>query len=235
MKGVMKQWFDACPFASVFALTLAISIPQASSAEVYQFVDGDGVIHFTNVPSDPRFKRLLGKAGFSRTRPEDIHQMIQTISRKFRVDPQLVKAVIRVESDFDPMAVSGAGAMGLMQLMPATASTLGVADPFNPHENISGGVRHLSELLDRFNGDLTLSLAAYHAGAKRVEANWAVPPIEPTRRYVRKVMSAYRNYRGERPSDKQTFNRSFPAGDVALNRVPEPSPDAEGVPAVYEK
>ncbi|MBI3610249.1 MAG: lytic transglycosylase domain-containing protein [Nitrospirae bacterium] len=201
--------------------------------EVYQFIDADGVIHYTNVPTDPRYRRVQDPASIAPPSPVEIRQTILSASRRYRVDPALVKAVIKVESDFDPRAVSGAGAMGLMQLMPATASTLGVQNPFNPTENISGGVKHLSQLLDRFNGDLTLTLAAYHAGAKAVEQYGRVPPIEKTQRYVRKVMAAYKTYRGKEPSRKPVYKVFSSDGRVTYTNVPEQYQDARRYRVAY--
>lgn len=201
--------------------------------EVYQFMDAQGVMHFTNVPTDPRYRRLQNPAAMIPVRPGEIHQTILSASRRYRVDPALVKAVIKVESDFNPQAVSNAGAMGLMQLMPATASTLDVRNPFNPTENVSGGVKHLSDLLGRFNGDLTLALAAYHAGAKRVEAYGQVPPIEQTHRYIRKVMAAYKTYRGKEPARKSVYKVFSPSGHVIYTNVPEQYQDTRRYRVAY--
>ena len=201
--------------------------------ELYQFTDTHGVAHFTNVPTDPRYRRLQKPAAMIPIRPEQLHQTILSASRRYRVDPALVKAVIKVESDFNPQAVSSAGAMGLMQLMPATASMLDVQNPFNPTENISGGVKHLSDLLGRFNGDLTLVLAAYHAGAKRVETYGQVPPIEKTHRYIRKVMAAYKTYRGKEPARKAVYKVFSPGGHVIYTNVPEQYQDTRRYRVAY--
>jgi Transglycosylase SLT domain/Domain of unknown function (DUF4124) len=203
--------------------------------EVYQFVDALGVMHFSNVPTDPRYHHIQNQDPVVQLRPQDLRQTILSASRRFRVDPALVKAVIKVESDFDPLAVSNAGAMGLMQLMPATASTLEVQNPFNPTENISGGVKHLSSLLSRFNGDLTLALAAYHAGAKRVEAYGQVPPIEKTHRYIRKVMAAYKTYRGDEPSRKTIYKVISPTGRVIYTNIPEQYQDTHRYRVAYDQ
>ena len=124
----------------------------------------------------------------------EIQKIVLSAARRNNLDPDLIKAVIKVESNFNPQAVSKAGAMGLMQLMPATAATLRVKDPFNPRENVEGGVRHLRDLLHEFEGDLTLALAAYHAGATRVKQYGAVPPIEQTKEYIKKVLATYQRY-----------------------------------------
>ena len=124
--------------------------------------------------------------------------IIAEASTEYGVDPELVRAVIRVESQFDPRAESGAGAKGLMQLMPILSRELGVQDPFNPRENIFGGVRYLSRLLDRHNGDVTLALASYNAGPRNVARYRGVPPFRETRGYVKRIRGAMAEARGSR-------------------------------------
>jgi soluble lytic murein transglycosylase len=201
--------------------------------EVFQFTDSEGVIHFSNVPTDPRYRRQQNTAAVIPLGPEEMHQTILSASRRYRLDPALVKAVIKVESDFNAQAVSNAGAMGLMQLMPATVSTFDVQDPFNPAQNIAGGAQLLSSLLSRFSGDLTLALAAYHAGAKRVESYGQVPPIEKTRRYIQKVMAAYKTYRGKTPSEKAVYKVFSPTGHVIYTNVPEQYQDTQRYRVAY--
>ncbi len=198
-----------------------LGVPEPAAGDVYQYVDANGVVHFTNVPTDPRYRPLFRGTAAASSRPKEIHQMIHGAARRHGLDPALVKAVVKVESDFDPSAVSTAGAMGLMQLMPATAAHLGVINPFSPAENIEGGTRHLGRLLDQFKGDLSLSLAAYHAGAKKVEAYGQVPPIQQTQSYVRKVLAAYRSYLGPRTGPKTTYKVISPDGRVIYTNVPE--------------
>lgn len=118
-------------------------------------------------------------------------QEIETISRQFRIEPELVRSIIRVESAFNPSAISVKGAQGLMQLMPGTAQDLRVTNPFDPRENIRGGVTYLRYLLDLFEGDLVLALAAYNAGENAVLRYQGVPPYPETMAYVEKVLALY--------------------------------------------
>ena len=120
-----------------------------------------------------------------------IDSIIDRVSSRYQVDPKLVHAMIRVESDYDPAAVSSKGAMGLMQLIPSTAQRFGVQHPFDPKENIQGGVSYLKYLLHLFGGNLPLSLAAYNSGEQTVIRSGGVPAIPETERYVRKVTHLY--------------------------------------------
>lgn len=122
-----------------------------------------------------------------------IEAAIDEAASRHNVDPNLVRALIKVESNFNPHAVSRKGAMGLMQLMPGTARTLNVVNPFDPSENIDAGVRHLKQLLESFGGDLKLSLAAYNAGSGAVRRNKGVPPYAETQNYVRQITRLYWN------------------------------------------
>jgi len=123
----------------------------------------------------------------------DVH--IQDISGRYGMDHLLVKALIKAESRFDHEAVSPRGAMGLMQLMPGTARDMGVKDPFDPRENIEGGVRYLKALMRQFNNDVALALAAYNAGPETVRRYGCVPPYRETRQYLRKVIEFYSIYK----------------------------------------
>ena len=183
-----------------------ISSSGISFADIYKYEDSDGVIHFTDAPTDRRFKifmrdiakdkRLRTNFGLGRVsrNPAEFDQIINSCSTEFGVDRSLVKAVIHAESGYNPNAVSRKGAAGLMQLMPATAQDLKVANSFSPSENIRGGVRYLRFLLDTFKGDVTLALAAYNAGLGNVAKHGGVPPYEETRNYVSKVLNYQKNY-----------------------------------------
>jgi soluble lytic murein transglycosylase-like protein len=189
-----------------------LALPAAAAAdEVYSFVDADGVIHVTNVPQDARFKRIRMRSeapgGLHRIslrgrsapplarRASQFDDHIRAAAEKYGLAPPLLKAVMAVESNFDPTAVSYKGATGLMQLMPATARDLYVADIRDPVQNIEGGARYLRQLQDLFGNDLEKVLAAYNAGPEAVRrSGGVVPPFPETQAYVRKVMALYESY-----------------------------------------
>ena len=123
------------------------------------------------------------------------HQFIVRAASQYQIDPALIKAIILAESGYNPKAVSKRGAKGLMQLMPETALSLGVVDIFNPRQNITGGVQYFKHLVNRFNGDVKLALAAYNAGSRYVRNYDGVPPFKATRYYIKKVFKYYRQYK----------------------------------------
>jgi len=187
-------------FARVLgAIVGAIAVAAPAGAEVYRLATSDGTVHFTNAPTDPRYRSLAGyssgtAAGWLRLPRADTTQYVNEIrdaSGRYGVPERLVQAVIRVESAFNSRAVSVKGAQGLMQLMPQTASLLGVRNSFDPQQNIDGGVRHLRGLIDRFGNDLPMALAAYNAGEKAVVTYRGIPPFPETRDYVTRVLYHY--------------------------------------------
>ena len=123
----------------------------------------------------------------------DFNQLIESASKKYNINSNIIKAVIKAESGFNSTAVSRTGAMGLMQLMPGTAEALGVRDAFDPRENIDGGVRYLKNMLSEFGGNLELALAAYNAGPNSVKKYGGIPPYEETQNYVRGIMFSLKN------------------------------------------
>ncbi len=210
----------------MLVLVLILVRAETGWGEVYHFTDGEGVLHFTNVPTDSRYKKLMITDGSARSyvSPKQLSLILQTIEKsaeKFDLEPALVKAVIKTESDFDPMAVSSAGAMGLMQLMPQTASRWSVNNPMDPVENIWGGVRYLRHLLDLFDGQLVLALAAYHAGEDRVQETWNIPPIPATQEYVHRVLKHYKKYRGDRATRNMIYKVTMTTGEVVYTDNPQ--------------
>lgn len=198
-----------------------------AGAEVYRLKGPDGTVHFTNAPTDPQYRRMAAvtgsEAGWLRLPKGDTRPYLTEIieaSNRYGVPDRLVTAVIRAESGFNPRAVSRKGAQGLMQLMPATASNLGVRNSFDPRENIHGGVRHLRGLIDRFPGNLPLAIAAYNAGEKAVLTYGGIPPYPETQDYVGKVLRFYgAPQSGETPPTRifQTISRD---GTVTYSNIP---------------
>ncbi len=211
-------------------LLLSVALSLAAfpvQAEVYQYIDANGTISLTNVPNDPRYKRVLSELPRSRSiiSVGELEPVIARHSRAHRLHPALIRAVIKTESDFDPLAVSRAGAIGLMQLMPQTAARLDVRDSYNPDENIGGGTKYLRQLLDRFNGNLPLALAAYNAGEHAVERYQGLPPIPETRQYVLKVLGYYRTFL---TNDRLASSRAY--------RAQAPRPQGRGlVPSITSR
>jgi len=167
-------------------------------AQLYTFTDSAGVVHFSNIPNDQRFRPVGGTNRFSISNARlesffDSH--IYDAARFYGVDPLLIKAVIKRESNFNRFARSKKGALGLMQLMPDTAQDMDVKDYFDPRENIFGGTRYISWLSHIFSGDLELILASYNAGPERVKPLNAIPDISETKKYVATVLSYYNNYK----------------------------------------
>jgi soluble lytic murein transglycosylase-like protein len=125
------------------------------------------------------------------------HMFIIQTANHYQIDPALIKAIIMAESGYNTKAISESGAKGLMQLMPGTAQSLGVEDIFNPHQNITGGVQYFKQMVNRFNGDVKLALAAYNAGSRNVRNYNGVPPFKATRSYIKKVFKYYQIYKNQ--------------------------------------
>lgn len=190
-------------------LLACVLFPSLAAAQMYKFVDKDGITHYTNVKpagrtnyktfsfpcyaSDPKCNQLdwenipLNRRAF---RAE-----IQAVAESFTIDEALIRAIIHAESAYQPDALSPKGAQGLMQLMPATQAELEVADVFDPLSNIEGGTRYLSQLLGQFDGNVELAAAAYNAGPGAVNQYGGIPPYRETKEYVRRVKILYRRYR----------------------------------------
>lgn len=204
----------------LLVLTLLASI---CYGDIYKFTDSNGVIHYTNAPVDMRYKRFKSESlptynGVDSSghddkyayKPLSYQEIIARKSRKYNVNPALVKAIIRAESNWNPVAISRKGAKGLMQLMPETASDMGVRNPMDPEQNIEGGTKYISMLLNLFNGNLDLALAAYNAGPGAVKSHGGIPPYRETINYVKKVNRFFSTKGGQnliRPLSSKIFGK----------------------------
>ena len=187
-----------CKAAIVFcSLFLAVGI---ASADIYKYVDENGVICFTDAPYGKKSQHVSSDKKAARTEqpvtavvfPKDYSQYIRKAASKYDLEPELIRAVIKTESNGNHRAVSRKGAKGLMQLMPSTANDMNVSNPFDPEENIQAGARYLRLLHELFKGNLELVLAAYNAGPQRVvQNNMTIPPISETISYVKRVKNYY--------------------------------------------
>jgi soluble lytic murein transglycosylase len=215
-----------------------VLLVSSSQGATYYYKNKNGVHVYTNIPPvEKGYKRIIlyeqtcrkssKSSGSFRpfTYSKEYDQDILKTARWYGVDPYLVKAIIKVESNFDPKAVSPKGAMGVMQLMPETAKDHGVIEPFDPSENIRGGVRYLKKLMDMFSGNLQLALAGYNAGENAViKYGYAVPPYAETLDYVEKVLTHY-NYLKNKPigeRDKKVVEikeKVMQAGPINLTAV----------------
>jgi soluble lytic murein transglycosylase-like protein len=211
------RWLALALAAAFVAALAALTAP--ARADIYTWTDEEGVIHFTNIepkgPGKGKWKKIYktgpGKAAAQRgdcarcdvvpardRDPDRYHRYdehIREASQLYQMPEPFIRAVIRVESDYDPRVVSSAGARGLMQLMPSVVSDMRVADVHDPRDNIMGGTRLLRILANRYDGDLVLTIAAYHAGAGSVARWGGVPPYETTQRYVKMVLARYDEYK----------------------------------------
>jgi soluble lytic murein transglycosylase len=185
----------------VFILSLTLW-PRIAGADIYRFVDGEGVVHFSNVQPDGKYRLYLREGPKATVPPRSagykldgwMADYVNRYSRAQNLSPALVHAIIKAESNGQRKAVSRKGAKGVMQLMPFTSKRLNVSDPFDPIENIEGGIRYIKELLATFDGDVTSAVAAYNAGPAAVKKYGGIPPYQETRVYVRRVLTLYRQY-----------------------------------------
>ena len=171
-----------------FIAALFIAVPLAG-ADIYARIEPNGTVSFTDTPMSLDWDLIIREERDPAL--AEWREFVNVAAKEANLDPRLVRAIIYVESAENPKAVSSKGAMGLMQLMPATAKSLGVKEPFQPNQNVQGGVRYFSKLMDRFDGNVRLALAAYNAGPGAVEKYGGIPPYPETRDYVRKVMEVY--------------------------------------------
>jgi len=216
-------------YCSGLLVALSVIVLPASSSDLRTMVRADGVVLIYSEGLDD--DATLSAPSRSPSQPatvfsenvlsEELSAVIDRLARRQRLDPGLVRAVIRVESGFDARAVSSRGAQGLMQLMPATSRQLGVHNAFDAAENVRGGTEYLRRMIDHFDGNLELGLASYNAGPGAVDRYGGVPPFEETERYVRRVLQAYRRETGESPRSLSTRDPILPVRVVrtATNEV----------------
>jgi soluble lytic murein transglycosylase len=169
-------------------------------ADIYMYIDDNGVMRFTNSPTSNQheYKVYIKERTSISTRfhaTDKYDKLILNAYKEFNVDPPLLKAMIKAESDFDPRAISRKGAMGLMQIMPENFEMLNLENPFDPWQNIRAGAQYFKKLYKRFNGKLALSLAAYNAGPTAVDRYKNIPPYQETEEYVRRVLRYYRTFK----------------------------------------
>jgi soluble lytic murein transglycosylase len=202
-----KKRMDKTIKAAIVFLMITVCGPSVSFAgDIYRYVDENGVLHFTDTPITGEKMELFikdrssAKSSYSRNdyssyySSDEFNDIIEEAASANEVSSSLIKAMIKVESNFNPNAVSPRGAKGLMQIMPGTMRDLNIDNPFNPYENVMGGSRYIKDLLRRFNNELTLALAAYNAGPGMVEKYKNIPPFEETIGYVQKVLHFHRMY-----------------------------------------
>ncbi len=212
--------------AALLVTSSLLVAPNRAEADIYRYVDPKGVIHFSNIPRGPgarNAKRMVAeskKTGRSvylgyrtgiwhsdfykkvtsaelKRRRALYEPMINQAASAYGLDPNLVKAVAHIESGFNSMARSPAGAMGIMQLMPGTADLVDVSNAWDPSDNINGGCRYLKQMMERFKGDVRLALAAYNAGPENVDKYGGIPPFQETQQYVKAVAYQHRVYTTE--------------------------------------
>ena len=169
-----------------FVIVLSLCFITFSHADIYKFVDSNGVVHFTNVDYGTGYEKVMSES--DRPVSRSYESIVREKASLYNIDPSIINAIIEAESGWDPNAISPKGAMGLMQIMPGTAIDLGLSNPFDPEENIDAGIRYFKMLLKKFNGDAKLAVAAYNAGPSVVEEYGGVPSYAETKRYIRNVL-----------------------------------------------
>ena len=187
---IIKLFFVGIFCSALVVVTAAVPL----YADIYVFIDNDGVLHFTNVPMSSNYKIYIREKppmSLNSGVADRYDDLITEASKKHGVSFSLLKALIKIESDFNPRAISSAGAIGLMQIMPENIRVLNIKDPFDPLENIMGGARYLKQLITRFDGKLPMALAAYNAGPNMVDRYKRIPPFKETEDFVEKVMKYY--------------------------------------------
>jgi soluble lytic murein transglycosylase len=164
-------------------------------ADIYMFIDSEGVLHFTNAPTSSQYKLYIKERPKPAVATKKYDGIIQEASNTFGLSFNLLKAMIKVESNFDSRAISKKGALGLMQIMPQNLRAFNIQEPYDPKDNIMGGARYFKSLIERFEGKLPLALAAYNAGPTIVDKYRKIPPIKETEDYVKRVMKYFYLYK----------------------------------------
>ncbi len=204
----------------ICSLIITYTLVSLSYADIFKYVDENGITLFTNVSRNIRNEKVIAKTQRRyNNSPARYSRIISRNAKKYNIDASIIEAVITTESNWQPSAVSVKGAIGLMQLMPSTSRDMRVKDPYDPEDNIEGGTKYLRLLLDRFNGNLKLALAAYNAGPGRVTKYGGIPPIRETRKYVKQVLSLYN---GVSSSDKlrKIYKVIFDDGTILYTNTP---------------
>ncbi len=178
----------------IAVLFLFVAVPVVQ-ADIYLFIDSQGVLHFTNAPTSSQYTLYIKERPKPATATKKYDGIIQEASNMFGLSFSLLKAMIKVESNFDSRAVSKKGALGLMQIMPQNLQAFNIREPYDPKDNIMGGARYFKSLIERFEGKLPLALAAYNAGPTIVDKYRDIPPIKETQDYVKKVMKYFYLYK----------------------------------------
>jgi soluble lytic murein transglycosylase len=184
--------------AMALIVGLTFFVIPAANADIYVYIDHEGTLHFTNTPTSSQYQVYLRETFAKPTiscHVTSYDDVISEAAKRHGLSSSLIKALIHVESFFNPRAVSKKGAIGLMQIMPENLQALNISDPFDPWENIMGGASYLKSMLERFRGELPLALAAYNAGPTAVERYRDIPPYPETVAYVKKVMRFFRHYK----------------------------------------
>lgn len=198
----------------ILVLNIFIALPYPLHAKIFKYTDSKGVVHYSDQPfynetaiyMEQDAEEIMGLDYINCAKERSFDEIIYKASSIFEIDPALLKAIIKVESDFNPTAVSRAGAKGLMQLMPNTAFDMDVYDPFDPEDNILGGTRYFKYLLKKFSNNLKISLAAYNAGETAVNRTGGIPSYRETREFVKRVIKYYEIYKGLMEKEIQQYS-----------------------------
>lgn len=199
----MRKWLIGILFLSCFSLR---------AGGLYYYIDEQGVYHFSDIQKDDRYNKMIiwaegGGSGVKIDLEINFDQYIKQACSYYGVDESLIRAMIKVESNYNPRAVSPKGAQGLMQLMPQTQALMRLIDPYHPRDNIFAGVAYFKSMLERYQGNEILALAAYNAGPGAVDKYNGVPPYPETRNYINKVQSYRQKYQAQNYSSNRYKSR----------------------------